>query len=389
MLSRRAGFLGLIMKILADENMPLAQALFSQFGEVTLKHGRKITADDLIDVDVLMVRSITKVNADLLAKAQKLRFVGTATAGFDHVDTKLLAAKGIAFTNAQGCNAASVGEYVLSSLLFWCEKYNLNPKELSLGVIGAGCTGSEVIKRAQALGFTLKICDPLKQAQDPKRCASYVSYAEALNADVVTFHVPLERTGPYATYHMLDDKLLSDPAFKPRFIINASRGEVIDDFALLEALKRNPELHLIKDVWEGEPTINCQELIRYADIATPHIAGYAFEGKCRGTYMLYEKLAQMCTAQPVEFASLLKAADITEVYLTEPLSLDLIRRLVHLVFDVRRDDAAFRLGFKDGQGFDALRKNYKERRELWSLKVTGAQTKAEAELLKALGFSVV
>ena len=123
MLSRRAGFLGLIMKILADENMPLAQALFSQFGEVTLKHGRKITADDLIDVDVLMVRSITKVNADLLAKAQKLRFVGTATAGFDHVDTKLLAAKGIAFTNAQGCNAASVGEYVLSSLLFWCEKY--------------------------------------------------------------------------------------------------------------------------------------------------------------------------------------------------------------------------------------------------------------------------
>lgn len=375
------------MKILADENMPLAYELFSQFGEVILKHGRKITAQDLVDVDALMIRSITKVNADLLAQANKLKFIGTATAGFDHVDTKLLNARGIEFTNAQGCNAVSVGEYVLSALLYWIQKYGLNPSELSIGIIGAGCTGSEVIKRAQALGFKLNICDPFKANLTPQRY-KYVSFKEALTSDILSFHVPLTKSCSYPTYHMLDEQILLDSAFRPRFIINASRGEVIDDLALLQAVKQNPKLHVIKDVWEGEPNITCKELIPIVDIATPHIAGYAYEGKCRGTYMLYQKLAQKCNLELRSFASLLKIADISKICITETLNLDLIRRLVHLVYDVRRDDATFRSNFKNGEDFDELRKRYKERRELWSLEVSGLTNDKDKQLLNALGFTV-
>ncbi len=376
------------MKILADENMPLVVKLFSQLGDVTLKHGRHITADDLVDVDVLLVRSITKVNENLLSKANKLTFVGTATAGFDHVDVDYLNSRNIDFTNAKGCNAISVGEYVLSGLLLWCQKYNLNPKDLTLGVIGAGCTGSEVIKRAQALGFSLKICDPIKQ-QSSSEFKDYVSFSEAIDADIVTFHVPLTKDCEYPTYHMLSKEILASANFKPKFIINASRGEVVDDEALLVKLQLNKDIHVIKDVWEGEPNINVRPLIDLVDIATPHIAGYAYEGKCRGTYMLYEYLAKKLNQPTISFSSLLKDCELSEITINSELSLDLIRRLVHLIYDVRRDDATFRLGFGAEGSFDALRKNYLERRELSSIKINATNLNdADKTKLANLGFSV-
>lgn len=374
------------MKILADENMPLAAKLFSQFGEVILKHGRKITADDLIDVDALMVRSITKVNAELLAKANRLCFVGTATAGFDHVDTRLLAQKQISFSNAQGCNKISVGEYVLSSLLFLAHKYDLKLEHMSLGVIGAGCTGSEVIKRAKALGLSLLICDPLLQASGDPKYSDYVTFEKALEADIISFHVPLVKGGDYPTYHLLNAQLL-DSLNTTKFIINASRGEVIDDLALTQALKHKSYLHLIKDVWEGEPNIAYPELIPLADIATPHIAGYAYEGKCRGTYMLYEKLCEITKQQAIPFNSLLKPSEVSEVQVRGEISLDLLRRLVNLVYDVRRDSDTFRRCYSDAASFDNMRKQYVERRELASLTIKGA-SKAEQAKLSDLGFSL-
>lgn len=375
------------MNILADENMPLAKVLFEKFGNVTLKHGRKITADDLIDIDVLLVRSITKVNKDLLSKANKLKFVGTATAGFDHIDTKALEEKGIAFSNAQGCNKISVGEYVLSSLLLLQQMFNLDFSKLTMAVIGAGCTGSEVIRRAKALGLNLLISDPPLKEEDSPKYSNYVNFKECLNADIISFHVPLIKDGSHPTYHMLNKELF-EKYYKngEKFIINASRGEVIDDLALNEALDKNPNLHLIKDVWEEEPSIKCKELIKKAIITTPHIAGYSYEGKCRGTFMLYEKLCQMENVKPIDFKTLLKKPQISEITIDEELNLDIIRRLVHLIYDVRRDSNTFRQNFNGGESFDALRKNYLERRELSSLLVNSSPK--NSQILKDLGFSV-
>jgi erythronate-4-phosphate dehydrogenase len=374
------------MKILADANMPLAQKLFNQFGEVILKQGRQICAEDLVDIDALMVRSITKVNNELLAKANKLKFVGTATAGFDHIDTSLLAKKNIAFSNAQGCNKISVGEYVLSALLFWQHKYNLDFSKMSIGVIGAGCTGSEVIKRAKALKLDVKICDPLlKDTLDPKY-SSYVNLNDALSADIITFHVPLERGGKYPTYHLLNAELLNSFSGE-KFIINASRGEVIDDYALTQTLKQHDYLHLIKDVWEGEPNISNPELIKLADIATPHIAGYAYEGKCRGTFMLYEKLCNLFGQTPIAFNSLLKKADVCEITINSSINDDLLRRLVNIVYDVRRDNDIFKRCYSDGTSFDNMRKNYLERRELASLTIHNATIEDQQKLIE-LGFNI-
>lgn len=375
------------MNILADENMPLTKVLFEKFGNVNLKHGRKITADDLIDIDVLLVRSITKVNKDLLSKANKLKFVGTATAGFDHIDTKALEEKGIAFSNAQGCNKISVGEYVLSSLLLLQQMFNLDFSKLTMAVIGAGCTGSEVIRRAKALGLNLLISDPPLKEEDSPKYSNYVNFKECLNADIISFHVPLIKDGSHPTYHMLNKELF-EKYYKngEKFIINASRGEVIDDLALNEALDKNPNLHLIKDVWEEEPSIKCKELIKKAIITTPHIAGYSYEGKCRGTFMLYEKLCQMENVKPIDFKTLLKKPQISEITIDEELNLDIIRRLVHLIYDVRRDSNTFRLNFNGDESFDALRKNYLERRELSSLLVNSSPK--NSQILKDLGFSV-
>lgn len=374
------------MKILADENMPLVTELFKEFGDITLKHGRKIEPADLKDIDVLLVRSITKVNDSLLSMANNLQFVGTATAGFDHIDIDALKRRNITFSNAQGCNKISVGEYVLSGILYLAHKFNLNLPKLSIGVIGAGCTGSEVIKRAKALGLTVLVSDPPLKESDSNKYHDYLSFEECLKADIVTFHVPLTKDGKYPTYHMLNEKVLAEYFAGQKFIINASRGEVCDDFALLNSLKSNKNLHLIKDVWEGEPNISCKELINYALISTPHIAGYSYEGKCRGTYLLYQKLCQMLNKEPRLLTSFLKEPIISDITIKDVnLSYDTIRRLVHLVYDLRRDGDIFLREFKDGESFDRMRKLYPERRELSSLKVTAPQ--ACRATLGNLGFS--
>ncbi len=378
------------MKIIADENMPLVKELFGNQGELIVKNGRSINAEDLKDADILLIRSITKVNKELLEKAEKLKFIGTATAGFDHVDVELLKNKGIAFSNAQGCNRISVGEYVLSALLFLEHKYGLDLSRMSLGVIGAGCTGSEVIKRARALGMNVVVSDPPLKQKDPIKYADYVSFDEVIKCDIVTFHVPLTREGDYKTYNLVDVNVLKDFYTGKRFLINASRGEVVDDFALNEALSKNLDFHAIKDVWCGEPNINCRELILKSDIATPHIAGYAYEGKCRGTYMLYEKLCEFTNKAKLDFQGFLKKPDISEITInSKHLDHELIRHLVNLVYDVKRDDDLFRLGFHDGASFDMLRKKYPERRELSSLTVNAPNlSETDTEILQNLGFTV-
>ncbi|QFI56658.1 4-phosphoerythronate dehydrogenase [Aeromonas simiae] len=369
------------MKIVADENMPHVRELFGELGEVTLLPGRDMTAAQLAQADVLLVRSVTRVNADLLAQASRLQFVGTATIGTDHVDQPLLAARGIAFASAPGCNRISVGDYVLSALLVLAERHGLTLAGMTLAIVGAGNTGRAVASHASALGMQVCYCDPPRARAEG--AGSFISLEEALQADVVSFHVPLTREGTDATWHLLNAARIAALRAN-QFLINASRGEVWDNQALLERQRGAAPLSLVMDVWEHEPDI-LTELVPHTEIATPHIAGYSLEGKARGTWMLYEALCTRLGRSPrQELASLLPAPDVLALTLGQPPSQALIGRLVHLVYDVRRDDARFRRELGLPGSFDRQRKCYLERRELSSLRLEGAMSLAA---LHAFGFS--
>ncbi len=370
------------MKIVVDENMPLTETLFSEFGEIVPLPGRTMTAEQLADADILLVRSVTKVNAGLLAKAEKLKFVGTATIGTDHIDKNYLTEKGIRFASAPGCNKISVGEYIISALLVMAEKYQFSLSGLSLGIVGAGNTGTAVAKRAAALGMDVKLCDPLKRQAGDLR--SFVSYDEALACDLISFHVPLSRDGEYATYHLLDKKRIQ-ALRSEQILLNASRGEVWDNQAMLLRQQSTEPLRLVMDVWENEPDI-LLDLVPYTDIATPHIAGYSLEGKYRGTYMLYEAFCQQF-GYPVtkQLPQLLPVADINKLTLNANPEEAVLKKLIHLVYDVRRDDARFRHQIGLPGRFDEMRKKYPERREWSSVSIF---TESNHDMLVKLGFSI-
>jgi Phosphoglycerate dehydrogenase and related dehydrogenases len=370
------------MKIVVDENMPLTQALFAEFGEVVALPGRTMTAEQLADADILLVRSVTKVNATLLSQANKLKFVGTATIGTDHIDKAFLAEKNITFASAPGCNKVSVGEYIISALLVIAEKYQFSLSGLSLGIVGAGNTGSAVAGKARQLGINVKLCDPFKAQSGDSR--TFVSYEEALKCDLISFHVPLTRNCEHATFHLLDKKhiqaLRSD-----QILLNASRGEVWDNQAMLSRQQSAEPLRLVMDVWENEPDI-LHELVPFTEIATPHIAGYSLEGKYRGTFMLYEAFCQQFGFEmKKQLSPLLPVADICSLSLQTAVNEAVLKKLIHLVYDVRRDDARFRhLVGQPGQ-FDEMRKKYPERREWSSLSVVA---ESDRNVLVDLGFNV-
>ncbi|MDY5904806.1 MAG: 4-phosphoerythronate dehydrogenase [Succinivibrio sp.] len=373
------------MKFLCDIALPNSVEVFSQYGEVALKNGRQINAGDLVDVDVLIIRSITKVNEDLLSKANKLKFVGTATAGMDHIDTALLDKKGIAYSNAQGSNCESVGDYILSVLLVLAEKYNLSFEGKSIGIVGCGFVGSQVYNKAKALGLTIVKNDPPRFKAGDKTCSATLD--EALACDIVTLHVPLIQDGEYKTLHLIDEQNLLK--LKPNAIfINASRGNVVDNEALSEFLEKRSDIKVWLDVFEGEPEINCKKLLSQVDGATAHIAGYSYESKRRANVMLAFTLAKVLKLEePKAYVMPKPEIESTTLGKVENLDLDLIRRLVFSVYDVRRDSLMFKNCFKNAKSFDAMRSNYRERRELSSLHLLNVEDKFK-EQLSLLGFSV-
>ncbi|MBQ4682411.1 4-phosphoerythronate dehydrogenase [Aeromonas dhakensis] len=371
------------MKIVVDENMPHARELFAEFGEVIPLPGRQMQAADLQEADVLLVRSVTRVDAALLASCPRLSFVGTATIGTDHVDKALLAERGIPFFSAPGCNKYSVGDYVLSALLVLAERHELNLSEMSLAVIGAGNTGECVAGKAKALGMRVLRCDPPRaRAAGADEAVQFVDYLQALEADIVSFHVPITRQGPDATFHLLDAaQIAARPA--GQILINASRGEVWDNQALLARQQSQAPLRLVMDVWEGEPE-PLQALVPHTELATPHIAGYSLEGKARGTWMLYEALCRQLGRTPrQDLQSLLPIPEVREVTPGQPADQALIKQLVHLIYDVRRDDARFRNRLGVAGSFDEQRKDYPERRELSALQLKGPFA---SDALARLGF---
>ena len=373
------------MKILVDENMPYARELFSRLGEVKAVPGRPIPVAELAGADALMVRSVTKVNETLLAN-QSIKFVGTATAGTDHVDQAWLAQAGIGFSAAPGCNAIAVVEYVFSSLLYLAERDGFTLTDRTVGIVGVGNVGARLQKRLEALGVRTLLCDPPRADNGDE--GDFRPLDELVQeADILTFHTPLFKDGPYKSLHLADEALIR--RLKPgAILINACRGPVVDNAALLKCLEAGQDLSVVLDVWEPEPELNLA-LLDKVDIGTSHIAGYTLEGKARGTTQVFEAYSKFIgQAQQVALDTLLPPPEFGRITLHGKLCQPTLKRLVHLVYDVRRDDAPLRKVAGIPGEFDKLRKNYLERRE-WSSLYVQCDDADAATLLKKLGFNAV
>ncbi|WP_372880648.1 4-phosphoerythronate dehydrogenase [Psychromonas sp.] len=370
------------MNIYIDENIPYAKDFFADYGKLHFFSGRKVNAEQLIDADVLLVRSITQVNEQLLKLNKKLKFVGTATIGTDHIDQNYLKNRCIAFSSAPGCNKISVAEYILSSLLVLAEKQQFSLTSKKVAIVGAGNTGTAVYQRLNALGVNCILYDPPLQLAGDNR--QFCSFEQVLAADIISLHVPKVVQGPYPTVHMFDREVLKQLT-KTQILLNAARGDIIDNQALLSLAQQGEAPTLVLDVWENEPHIE-QLLLPYVEIATPHIAGYSLDGRVRGTEMLYQALCQFLQLnEKYSAADFVAPADINMISISKKIDPSLMKSLMHLIFDVRRDDALFREVIEDVDGFDTMRKTYQERRELSTLTVKSSVE--QNTLLQLLGFS--
>lgn len=286
------------MKIIVDDKIPyIREQLALLADEVVYLPGAAIGADDVRDADALVVRTRTRCDEKLL-KDSRVQLVATATIGYDHLDTAYLEQAGIAWTNCPGCNAGSVAQYVECALLLLAAQRGLCLRESTIGIVGCGHVGSRVKAVAERLGMQVLVCDPPLEEQSPElgddrglNKLSFVSLDDiARSCDVITFHVPLTREGPDATWHLADDTFFHQLPRVP-YIINTSRGEVVDNLALLMALQEGRVKDAVLDVWEGEPAIN-RELLQRVFIGTPHIAGYSADGKVNADNMVVDALCR-------------------------------------------------------------------------------------------------
>lgn len=373
------------MKILIDENMPYAEQLFSQLGEVVLKSGRTLNADDLVDVDALMIRSVTKVNAELISKANRLKFVGTATAGMDHVDQALLKEKGVFFTAAPGCNKVGVAEYAFSVMMVLAQQQGFSVFDKTVGIIGAGQVGSYLQQCLEGIGIKVLINDPPKQAAGDERNFTPLD-ALLEQADIITTHTPITRDGDFPTHHLINETVLNKLR-GDQILINAARGPVVDNTALKARLRKQDGFIAALDVFEFEPEVD-MELLPLLAFATPHVAGYGLEGKARGTTMIFNSFCEFLNNDLRAHASeLLPTAPVPELVLDRAWEEATLHNLTQLVYDVRKDDALFRREISQPGAFDLMRKNYWDRREYSAVTLRG-NAEANLQPLAKLGFQI-
>lgn len=380
------------MLIVADENIPLLDAFFEGFGEIRRVPGRSIDRATVEQADVLLVRSVTNVNRALL-EGSAVRFVGTCTIGTDHLDLDYFKQAEIQWSSAPGCNARGVVDYVLGSLQTLAEIEGADLNQRTYGVVGAGEVGGRLVKVLKGLGWNVLVCDPPRQIAED---GDYVSLEQIIEqCDVISLHTPLTKSGNGSTWHLLDRQRLN--RLKPgTWLINASRGPVVDNAALRDVLLEREDLQAVLDVWEGEPEVDV-DLADLCVLATPHIAGYSLDGKQRGTAQIYQAFcAHLGQEASIQLSDLLPPPWLAEVHLnasTDPAWA--LATLCRSVYDPRRDDADFRRSLvgtveEQRKAFDLLRKHYPERREIDGLKVRiNGESAVLANIVQALGASAL
>lgn len=376
------------MKIVADRNIVGVEAFFGSVVEVELVEGRSLHKNQLQNADALLVRSVTTVDQALLAQSPVV-FVGTATAGLDHIDLEYLNSAGVGFSSAPGSNANSVVEYVISALAnadgclesLYCGS--------TMGVVGYGCVGSLLASRLTALGIDVVAYDPLI---DQGSSELLTDFEKLLDCDVLSLHTPLTKGGAFPSFHQFNREVLKSLK-KGALLLNAGRGGTVDNGALLELLQAGQELTVVLDVWEGEPDINVQ-LLQMCNLATPHISGYSYDGKLAATRVLFENFCLHfgIEGEPVSLQILEEPKNLKPAS-TAP---EIIREVINQVYDITADDKKLRELLSVGDikaraiGFDKLRKHYPRRREIASVSwlLDSSVTAKQKALLKALGCKV-
>ncbi len=355
------------MNITADENIPYVLDAFNTLGKVQTTNGRNLVQSELQQTDILLVRSVTQVNEALLNNTP-VKFVASATAGFNHIDLNYLKENQIGFARAPGSNAISAAEYVFTGICLWAKENQKTLSEQSIGLIGCGNVGSRVKQLCEMAGLSYVINDPPLEDKG-QSTYQFSSIEEALNCDIVTLHTPLSTTGKHPTFHLLNKQRIDSLRPKTLFI-NASRGETVEEPALLSRMNNKNDITLILDVWENEPKINL-EMLQHTFIGTPHIAGYSIDGKIRGTEMIYNAVCDFLGKTPQWSANQIDFKENIKPVIDN----DQIKNNADQVltaYDIRSDDRNLKKilnnpSLADENYFDKLRKNYPPRREFSTL----------------------
>ena len=375
------------MKIVCDNKIPFLKGALEPYAQVVYLPGSDTTPDVVRDADAIITRTRTKCNESLL-KGSKVKMIATATIGYDHIDTRWCESNGIEWTNAPGCNSWSVQQYIGSLLVTMSRELGFSCKQKTLGVVGVGNVGSKVARIGALLGFKVLLCDPPRARREGT--AGFVTLDEIIDkSDIITCHVPLQRSGEDCTFHMIDAARLASMR-RDQILINSSRGEVVDCNALKAALKNGAIRAASLDVWENEPDIDC-ELLSLLFTGTPHIAGYSLDGKANGTMMSVQAIGRKfdlpCSAwtvtdiplplQPVEFT--LDAAGKTPQ--------EVLADAILYTYNIKDDDARLRA---DTGSFERQRADYPVRREFPAFTVTlkNDDTGRATVILREIGFNV-
>ncbi len=354
------------MIVAVDNNIPLLAEALACCADVRVFSGRSLTREQLADIEVLLVRSTTRVGAQLL-DGTPVRFVGTATAGIDHLDVEYLGQHGISWMSAAGCNAASVAEYVVYAALAWARRHGRLLRDATIGILGFGHVGSRVAALAHKLGMRILVNDPpeaLHRGVFPAYCRHTDLSELAALADILTLHVPLTRTGTWPTEHLVDSSVLS--LLQPgSLVIQAARGGVADEHALIRLLETG-HIEAAVDVWEHEPVPD-DRLVRLCALATPHIAGHSFEGKLRGSVALAAAFVEWTGLQP-DMDVLDTAFDSGQISFSTYSDEAHLLELLHNRRKLHEDDEFLRslssLSSEErARRFDAFRSHYPIRRE--------------------------
>lgn len=373
------------IKIVADNKIPFLQGVLEPYADIFYLPGREITAAQVKDADALIIRTRTKCNKELLEDS-KVRFIATATIGYDHIDTDFCASHNIIWQNASGCNSSSVEQYLLSALLILSARKNFRLADKTIGIIGVGHVGSKVEKVARLMGMNLLLNDPPRERNEHGSC--FVSLNQILEeSDIISLHVPLTLSGPDKTFHMTDNNFFNNLGKKVH-LINTSRGEIIDEKVLKNAIKSGRVESVVLDVWENEPFID-KELFEMVDIATPHIAGYSLDGKANGTSISIRALSRFFRLNlnnwvPEHIPSPSENEIVVDA--TGKNSQEIISEIILKTYNVLEDDERFRNSISS---FEEQREQYPLRREYgaYSLRITNGQ-KDIITVLRKLGFNI-
>jgi erythronate-4-phosphate dehydrogenase len=374
------------MKIIADDKIPFLKDVLEPYAEVIYMPGRQITNKILKDADALLIRTRTKCTESLL-KGTKVKYIGTATIGFDHIDAQFCEKNEIFWTNAPGCNSSSVQQYMAAALLKIAAEFRFSLKGKTIGIVGVGNVGSKVEKLALALGMNVLLNDPPRERKEGEK--NFVSLGSVIyKSDIVTLHVPLNVVGEDCTWHLFDEKSFKKMR-KGTWFINASRGEVTETIALKKALGLGKLAGAVLDVWENEPDIDL-DLMAKTFLATPHIAGYSTDGKANGTSIIVNSLCSQFNLPlknwypptvPKPDAPMISISGIGKT------DEEIISEAVFHTYNIDQDNINLRFSPSD---FEKQRGDYMIRREFTAYTVNlNGGTKHVRKILEQLGFKVV